>query len=217
MNTMDQNDSSKFTEALTAAPVLGIIRADSVDSGVRSVRELADGGLRVIEISLSSRDALVAFDQARSELSPAVCLGVGTVRKARDATDAIAAGAQFLVSPNYSAAVVAHARDAGLPIACGVITPTEIQVAVDDGVDWLKIFPAGAFGPSYVRALREPFPELRFIPSGGVSIDDLVAYRVAGAAAVALGGALTGFLGRGATTASAARSALDKWRGVSEG
>lgn len=214
---MLKNAISNFNEALTTTPVLGIVRADSVDSGARSVRELADGGLRVIEISLSSQDALVALDQARSELSPEVFLGVGTVRTARDAADAVAAGAQFLVAPNYSAAVVAHARDVGLPIVCGVLTPTEIQVAVDDGVDWLKIFPAGAFGPSYVRALREPFPELRFVPSGGVSIDDLVAYRVAGAAAVALGGALTGFLETGATTASAARSALEAWRRNSEG
>lgn len=214
---MLKNAISNFNEALTTTPVLGIVRADSVDSGARSVRELADGGLRVIEISLSSQDALVALDQARSELSPEVFLGVGTVRTARDAADAVEAGAQFLVAPNYSAAVVAHARDVGLPIVCGVLTPTEIQVAVDDGVDWLKIFPAGAFGPSYVRALREPFPELRFVPSGGVSIDDLVAYRVAGAAAVALGGALTGFLETGATTASAARSALEAWRRTSEG
>lgn len=214
---MVQHAVSKFTEAMNAAPVLGIVRAESVDSAARSVRELAVGGLRVIEISLASREALVAFDRARNHLSPAVCLGVGTVRTAREAADAIAAGAQFLVTPNYSAAVVAHARDAGLPIACGVLTPTEIQVAADDGVEWLKIFPVGAFGPSYIRALRQTFPELKFVPTGGVSIDDLATYRSAGAAAVALSGALTGYSTSGEASASAALSALDAWRCVSEG
>lgn len=214
---MTENAATKLTAALIAAPVLGIARTDAVADGVRVVRDLAKGGLRAIEVSLSSRDALVTFADALAELPPSVRLGVGTVRTARDADHSIAAGAQFLVSPNYSPAVVAQARDAGIPILCGVLTPTEIQTAVDDGVEWLKIFPARAVGPSYIRDLLAPFPGLRFVPTGGISLDDVPAYRRAGAAAVGLAGALSGATGGPDDgVATAARTALTAWEAAGD-
>jgi 2-dehydro-3-deoxyphosphogluconate aldolase/(4S)-4-hydroxy-2-oxoglutarate aldolase len=205
----------EFTDALTAAPVLGIVRAGSVASAVARVRALAQGGLRAIEISLSSQDALTAFGEAHRVLPPSALLGIGTVRTAADADSAIAAGAAFLVTPNHSPAVVARARDAGIPIVCGVLTPTEIQVAVDAGIEWLKIFPAGSFGPAYLRALRAPFPEVRFVPTGGIAIEDVPSYRQAGASAVGLAGALSASSDDGA--ASAARTALQGWGSAHDG
>jgi 2-dehydro-3-deoxyphosphogluconate aldolase/(4S)-4-hydroxy-2-oxoglutarate aldolase len=213
---MTSDPATDLTAALSAAPVLGIVRAGSVADGVRFARGFAEGGLRAIEISLTSKDALVALAEAQSDLPGSARLGIGTVRTAQDAEAAIGAGAHFLVSPNYSAAVVSRARDAGIPIVCGVLTPTEIQMAADDGVQWLKIFPAGSFGPSYIRDLRAPFPELRFVPTGGIGIDDLPAFRAAGAAAIALAGALTGRDDGADGGLAAARTALRAWGAVDD-
>jgi 2-dehydro-3-deoxyphosphogluconate aldolase/(4S)-4-hydroxy-2-oxoglutarate aldolase len=213
---MTPDPATEFSAALSAAPVLGIVRAGSVADGARFARGFAEGGLRAIEISLTSKDALVALAEARGGLPDSTRLGIGTVRTALDAEAAIGTGAQFLVSPSYSAAVVSRAREAGIPIVCGVLTPTEIQVAADDGVQWLKIFPAGSFGPGFIRDLRAPFPDLRFVPTGGIGIEDLPAYRAAGAAAIALAGALTGH-GNGADGGvAAARTALRAWGAVDE-
>jgi 2-dehydro-3-deoxyphosphogluconate aldolase/(4S)-4-hydroxy-2-oxoglutarate aldolase len=213
---MTPDPATEFSAALSAAPVLGIVRAGSVADGARFARGFAEGGLRAIEISLTSKDALVALAEARGGLPDSTRLGIGTVRTAQDAEAAIGTGAQFLVSPSYSAAVVSRAREAGIPIVCGVLTPTEIQVAADDGVQWLKIFPAGSFGPGFIRDLRAPFPDLRFVPTGGIGIEDLPAYRAAGAAAIALAGALTGH-GNGADGGvAAARTALRAWGAVDE-
>jgi 2-dehydro-3-deoxyphosphogluconate aldolase/(4S)-4-hydroxy-2-oxoglutarate aldolase len=213
---MTPDPASEFAAALSAAPVLGIVRAGSVADSIRRAHGFAEGGLRAVEISLTSTDALAALAEVQSDLPDSMRLGIGTVRTAHDAEAAIDAGAHFLVSPNYSAAVVSQARDAGVPIVCGVLTPTEIQVAADEGVEWLKIFPAGSFGPAYIRDLRSPFPELRFVPTGGIGIADLPAYRAAGAAAIALAGALTTG-GDGSDDGSAgARAALAAWGAVDE-
>lgn len=212
---MSETASTELTDALTGAPVLGIVRTDSAGAAVTHVGELARGGLRAIEISLSTPDALAAFTEARRVIAPSVRLGVGTVRTAAEAVAALTAGAQFLVSPNYSAPVVARAREAGIPIVCGVLTPTEIQTAADDGVEWLKVFPAASFGPGYLRNVKAPFADLRFVPTGGIAIDDVGAYRRAGAAAVGLAGALVGDPAQGGAP-SAAAMALAAWEDADE-
>lgn len=214
---MNPSLSDRLADALSAAPILGIVRTDEPDVSELVVEALVGGGIRAVEISLTSDDALGGFARSAARIGDRALVGVGTVRTAQDAHDAIVAGAQFLVSPNLSDAVLAVGRDAGVPIVCGVLTPTEIQRALDGGAEWLKIFPASSFGPEYIRNLAAPFPDAAFVPTGGIGVADVAAYRAAGAAALGLAGSLAG--ARHVqhrdwdAIGSAARAALDAWVG----
>jgi 2-dehydro-3-deoxyphosphogluconate aldolase/(4S)-4-hydroxy-2-oxoglutarate aldolase len=115
---------------------------------------------------------------------------VGTVLQAEDAQSAIAAGAQFVVTPVVRPAVIGVCREQGVPSICGALTPTEVLAAHESGADMIKIFPARAVGPQYVRDLLGPLPGLRFVPTGGIDVSNARAYLDAGAAAVGIGGNL---------------------------
>jgi len=213
---MTSSTASPLGLALSTAPVLGIVRTHSVEAATLIAGALEAGGLGALEVSLTSHDALSAIAVVRDALDPATLVGAGTVRTGQDAERAIEAGARFLVSPNLSAGVVSCARAAGVPLVCGVLTPTEVQLALDDGLEWLKVFPASAFGPRYIRELTAPFPGVAFVPTGGVTIPEIAEYRRSGAAAVGLGGALAGADqvrdGDAPAIAATVRSALDAWK-----
>ncbi len=182
--------SSQLTAAFLAAPILGIVRSEESGASDLIARALVSGGLRAVEISLTSNEALPSFARAVVDFGGHALLGLGTVRTGREADGAIAAGAQFLVTPNLSTDVLDAARQANVPVVCGVLTPTEIQRAIDNGVEWLKIFPAASLGPQYISDLLAPFPEAKLVPTGGLQLTDIDAYRAAGATALGLAGAL---------------------------
>lgn len=133
---------------------------------------LVAGGLPVVEVTLRSAHALPAIERlaARGDL----LVGAGTVLDVAQARDAIAAGAAFVVTPGLDADVVGHVGDAGLPIVPGVLTPTEVQTALRLGLDRLKLFPAAAFQAlPLLSAYADVYPSVRFMPSGGVSPDNV--------------------------------------------
>ena len=149
--------------------------------------------------------------QLRSAWGDRAFIGMGTVTTEQQARDCIAAGAQFLVTPITVPEIAHIATEAGVPILMGAFSPTEVATAWDSGATAVKVFPASQVGPSYLRELRGPFPEIVTMPSGGVTIDDIPAWLSAGASAVSLGGSLIGsaFSGDLAGLAERSRKAVD--------
>ncbi|MFD4113032.1 bifunctional 4-hydroxy-2-oxoglutarate aldolase/2-dehydro-3-deoxy-phosphogluconate aldolase [Streptomyces niveus] len=178
--------------ALRVHRLVAIVRGDDPDAALRTVLALVDEGIALVEVSLSGRDALDVIARARAALGPAAPLGAGTVLTAADAHAVHRAGADFVVTPAVCEGVTA-ARELGLPVLAGVMTPTEIVAALRAGACAVKIFPAAqAGGPAYLRALQGPFPEVPFVPVGGVDAAAARAYLDAGALAVGIGSPLVG-------------------------
>ncbi|WP_329074709.1 bifunctional 4-hydroxy-2-oxoglutarate aldolase/2-dehydro-3-deoxy-phosphogluconate aldolase [Streptomyces niveus] len=178
--------------ALRASRLVAIVRGDDPDAALRTVLALVDEGIALVEVSLSGRDALGVIARARAALGPGAPLGAGTVLTAADAHSVHRAGADFVVTPAVCEGVTA-ARELGLPVLAGVMTPTEIVAALRVGACAVKIFPAAqAGGPAYLRALQGPFPDVPFVPVGGVDAAAARAYLDAGALAVGIGSPLVG-------------------------
>ncbi|HEY4279980.1 MAG TPA: bifunctional 4-hydroxy-2-oxoglutarate aldolase/2-dehydro-3-deoxy-phosphogluconate aldolase [Conexibacter sp.] len=170
--------------------LLAIVRADSATATLAALDGLAQAGVAPVEIALSSDHALDTLAQAVERHGDAMTIGAGTVRSLTSARDALAAGAQFLVSPGFDAAIAAFARERDLLHLPGVFTPTEVDAALAAQAPLLKLFPAGRLGPGYIRDLLGPFPQARFVATGGVGAGNAADFISAGAVAVAPGGAL---------------------------
>ncbi|HEX5428645.1 MAG TPA: bifunctional 4-hydroxy-2-oxoglutarate aldolase/2-dehydro-3-deoxy-phosphogluconate aldolase [Pedococcus sp.] len=180
-----------FLGHLTEARLMAIVRAPDADGAVRAALAICDAGVRLVEISLTTPGALDAIARLRSEAPPEVWVGAGTVLTARDVTDVLAAGAGFVVTPALAESVDA-AVAAGVPVAAGAFTPSEVVAALQRGADVVKVFPASILGPGYLRALRDPFPGVPFMAVGGVGADAARDFLAAGAVAVGVGGPLLG-------------------------
>jgi 2-dehydro-3-deoxyphosphogluconate aldolase/(4S)-4-hydroxy-2-oxoglutarate aldolase len=171
--------------------IIPVIRADSADVALRVVSALVDAGLPVAEITMTVPDALQAMKQVALRFSRRILLGAGTVTDAATVPQAIDAGAEFIVSPALVPEVIVAARAANVTVLPGALTPSEILQAVQWGADLVKVFPAQALGgPSYIRALRGPFPTIPLVPTGGVNLQTIGDFIRAGSAAVGVGGEL---------------------------
>ncbi|MFJ6392480.1 bifunctional 4-hydroxy-2-oxoglutarate aldolase/2-dehydro-3-deoxy-phosphogluconate aldolase [Streptomyces sp. NPDC091972] len=176
--------------ALADRRLVAIVRGGDPDAALRTVLALVQEGIDLVEVSLSGADALGVITRCVGELGPGRPIGAGTVLTADDARAARDAGAAFAVTPGLGAGADT-ARELGLPVLAGVMTPTEINTALAQGADALKLFPAAqAGGPPYLKALRAPFPDAAFVPVGGVDLDAARAYLAAGATAVGVGSPL---------------------------
>ncbi|UJW29303.1 bifunctional 4-hydroxy-2-oxoglutarate aldolase/2-dehydro-3-deoxy-phosphogluconate aldolase [Saccharothrix sp. AJ9571] len=169
--------------------LLAIIRGDDPVADERTALTLIDAGVRMLEISLTSADALRVLEKVATQAAGA-SIGAGTVLTAEDARRAKDAGATYAVTPALGEGVNA-ALELGLPVLAGAMTPTEVQAAHVAGATAVKLFPAEHLGPSYLAALRGPFPDLAFVPVGGVTLEDVPPYLAAGAVAVGVGSPLT--------------------------
>src|SRR5437868_8332332 len=178
--------------ALTATGVVAIVRGTRGDRLADVLDTLAAAGVRCLEITLNTPGARDELRAARYRLTADVELGAGTVRTVAEASAAIAAGASFLVAPNTNPDVAAVAREHGLAYYPGALTPGEVAHAWDLGATAVKIFPASAFGPRYLRDLAEPFRDIPLLPTGGIGPDTAADYIAAGAIAVGAGGSLIG-------------------------
>lgn len=169
---------------------LAIVRGGDPDAALASLRVLAEEGIDLVEVSLTTAGALSVIQRAAAENSGG--LGAGTVLTAADAQAAVEAGATYLVTPGLGAGAREGVR-LGVPVLVGALTPSEVIAAVELGATAVKLFPAAELGgPAYLRALRAPFPEVPFVPVGGVTLDDVPAYLAAGAIAVGVGSPLVG-------------------------
>jgi 2-dehydro-3-deoxyphosphogluconate aldolase / (4S)-4-hydroxy-2-oxoglutarate aldolase len=174
-------------DAIRSDRIVAVVRGESVADPAGLATTLANAGIRAVEFTFTIPSALDAIEAAAS--SNAI-VGAGTVRDERQARAAAAAGAQFLVSPACVPEVAVVAREVGVPVFLGALTPTEIDVAVRAGSSAVKLFPARVGGPRYLSDLRGPFPDVDFVPSGGVTEDNAQEFLDAGAIAVYAGSAL---------------------------
>lgn len=170
---MALNDMNKpqFTalQVMQDAPVIPVIVLNDVAHAVPMARALVAGGIRMLEVTLRTPQALACMEAIAKEVPDAV-VGAGTVRSAADAKAAANAGAKFAVSPGYTSAVGQACRDQGLSLLPGVASGSEIMMAQEDGYTELKFFPAmQAGGPAMLKAWRGPFFDVRFCPTGGVT------------------------------------------------
>jgi len=184
---------SGFVERLTAAGLVVIVRAPEAEDAVRVGRALLATGIQLVEVTLTTRDALTAIETLRQDAPEGALVGAGTVLTTRQAHDAVEAGAQFLVTPALTDAV----EGAEVPVLAGAYTATEAYAAMAAGAAAVKLFPASAGGPAYLKALRDPFPSIPFVPVGGVTLDQVAPYLIAGAVALGVGGPITGDAVRG--------------------
>lgn len=178
---------SPVIETLLNARLIGIIRMPRYEYAAEVAQALAAGGLRLLEFTFSGDGAAQAIASARATLSDEIYVGAGTVLTPTQVKQAAAAGASFIVTPVINLQVIAACQQYRLPMLCGAFTPTEITTALEAGVGLIKLFPARIGGPQYVRDLLAPFPNLRLVPTGGVSPENASSYLGAGAVAVAMG------------------------------
>jgi 2-dehydro-3-deoxyphosphogluconate aldolase/(4S)-4-hydroxy-2-oxoglutarate aldolase len=172
-------------EVITDDRAVTVVRAPSSYDIESLATALAAGGLRAVELTLTTPGILARL--ADANIGDGSVVGVGSVLTAEDAEAAVDAGAQFLVTPAVREAVAEAAAARDVPVIMGALTPTEVITAVDLGAAAIKIFPARATGPDYLRDLHGPFPGLRLIPSGGINTGNAAAYLAAGAIAVTAG------------------------------
>jgi 2-dehydro-3-deoxyphosphogluconate aldolase/(4S)-4-hydroxy-2-oxoglutarate aldolase len=188
---------------LREIPLIAVLRADDAHDYDAVIDVLLDSGVRSIELTLTTPGTLERLSAIVSRATGAQ-LGVGTVTTVDEAHRAIDAGAAYLVTPVATPLVVELAVRSGVPVYPGGLTPSELFSAWDAGATAVKIFPAETVGARYGAHLRGPFPELQFIPSGGIALEDIADWLAAGAAAVSLGGPLVGDALRGGSLADLA-------------
>jgi 2-dehydro-3-deoxyphosphogluconate aldolase/(4S)-4-hydroxy-2-oxoglutarate aldolase len=169
---------------------VAVVRLESAAHLRRVVDALVEGGIRAVEVTMTTQGALEALKEQSAALGDSVVLGAGTVLDGETARMAVAAGARFVVGPTLCPGMirVCHRYDvASIP---GGYTPTEIEAAWEAGADLVKVFPAGSLGPAYLRELHGPLPQIRLMPTGGVTLDNAADFIAAGAVVVGVGGAL---------------------------
>jgi 2-dehydro-3-deoxyphosphogluconate aldolase / (4S)-4-hydroxy-2-oxoglutarate aldolase len=176
---------------LTEHRLLGIVRGPEPDRLFDCLRVLADNGLSLVEVSLTSTDAVAVLRRAVEQLGDRLVLGAGTALTAAQVEHARAAGASYVVTPADCPGAGAG-LDQGIPVLLGALTPSEVWAAHERGAAAVKLFPASLGGPGYLRALRDPFPDVPLIPVGGVGATDAADYLAAGAVAVGVGSPLLG-------------------------
>mgnify|MGYP003635332828 FL=1 len=162
-----------INKTLAANPVVPLVQADDPAVAVQTSKALAAGGLSIVEVVFRTDNALACLQAVADEL-PEVVAGAGTVLSRSQAEAAIKSGAKFIVSPGFDDGVVGVAKDAGVPVYPGIVTPSELQRAFNSGLDTVKFFPASiAGGVPAIKALSSVFRTMRFMPTGGVSPDNL--------------------------------------------
>ncbi|MBT2519502.1 bifunctional 4-hydroxy-2-oxoglutarate aldolase/2-dehydro-3-deoxy-phosphogluconate aldolase [Arthrobacter sp. ISL-28] len=176
--------------------LVAIVRGTDGPAAGQAALAAMEEGFRFVEIALTTPGALGAIRDVRAA-APAGCfVGAGTVLTARDVDDVAEAGAQFTVTPALTESIVESARR-GIPVLAGALTPSEALEAMNCGATAVKLFPASIGGPRYLKALRDPFPDIPFIAVGGVGLEEAASYWEAGAIGVGLGGPLFGDAGSG--------------------
>jgi 2-dehydro-3-deoxyphosphogluconate aldolase/(4S)-4-hydroxy-2-oxoglutarate aldolase len=171
--------------------IVPVVRAPSAKKALAAAEAVAAGGITIVELTMTVPGALDAIAELVKRAGKDIVIGAGTVLDAQTAQKCFDVGAQFLVSPGFDLETVKAARVAGKLIMAGALTPTEVIMAWKAGADFVKVFPASAVGgPSYLKALRGPLPQVPLVPTGGVNLNTAADFLRAGAAALGIGGEL---------------------------
>jgi len=181
-----------FATLLHGKPLMAILRNVPIDRAVALAETVWDSGLGAVEVPIQTPEAVECLRAVASAAAArGAVVGAGTVVTVEQVHAAKAAGAVFTVAPGLDLDVVAASVSAGLPHLPGVATPSEVHHAVKAGCGWLKAFPAGSLGPGWLREVRGPFPDVRFVATGGIGAHNARDFLNAGAEALGVGGAVT--------------------------
>jgi 2-dehydro-3-deoxyphosphogluconate aldolase/(4S)-4-hydroxy-2-oxoglutarate aldolase len=180
-------DKTKVLDRVKESGLLAVIRGPSMELTVKTVDALIRGGVLGIEITFSTPDALKVVEQLRNKYQEKILLGVGTLTKIEQVSASKSAGAEFLVSPMLDEKLAKEMVGSGLVCMIGALTPSEVFHAYTLGSDVIKIFPGRLGGPAYIKDLRGPFPEIPFMPTGGVDTNNVREWFEAGVIAVGAG------------------------------
>jgi 2-dehydro-3-deoxyphosphogluconate aldolase/(4S)-4-hydroxy-2-oxoglutarate aldolase len=168
--------------------VIPVVRATSADEAMRAIDAIREGGISILEITMTVPGAVALIEEVSVRYGKDALVGAGTVLDDKTATACIAAGARFVVSPALNVDTIACCRRHEIAVMPGALTPTEVVQAWNAGADFVKVFPAGAVGgPSYLKALKAPLPQIELVPTGGVSLKTAADFIKAGAAALGVG------------------------------
>lgn len=170
--------------------LVAILRAESGELLIDVCKALIAGGMTCIEITMTVPGALQILEQAKRELGDQMLLGAGSVLDPETARLVILAGADYIVCPHTDPAIIQTAKRYGKPIAPGAFTPTEIVNAWQAGADIVKVFPSDPIGPAYLKAIKGPLPQIRLMPTGGVTLETMADFFAAGACGVGIGSSL---------------------------
>jgi 2-dehydro-3-deoxyphosphogluconate aldolase/(4S)-4-hydroxy-2-oxoglutarate aldolase len=174
-------------DALLSSGVVAVIRMKDPERLSKVVMAIREGGVKCIEITMTVPGAVDVIAALVKTAPPDVLVGAGTVTDRGTANDVVSAGARFVVSPVFRPDVVAVTKAAGAVAIPGCFTPTEILTAWEAGADIVKVFPATSLGPKYFKDIAGPFPDIRLMPTGGVTVDNVGEWVKAGAVAVGIG------------------------------
>lgn len=183
-------NKTEILDQIKALGVLAVIRGPSEDLTVRIVEALVAGGIRGMEVTYSTPNAENVVRRLDAKYGSEIVLGMGTLTEVSQVRTAAEAGARYLVSPVCEPELVKAMVASGLLCMAGALTPTEVLQTYRMGVDVVKLFPGSLAGPSYVKALHGPFPQIPLMPTGGVSASNVDAWFAAGVIAVGAGGEL---------------------------
>jgi 2-dehydro-3-deoxyphosphogluconate aldolase / (4S)-4-hydroxy-2-oxoglutarate aldolase len=170
--------------------IVAVVRSPDSQQLVEVCRALADGGVTVVEITMTVPDALDVVRQVRKALGDRVLLGAGTILDSETGRAAILAGAEYLVAPTLDLDVIRLCQRYSKLVMPGCFTPTEILAAWQAGADVVKVFPADVLGPAFFKAVRAPLPQVRLMPTGGVDLTTAAEFLKAGACCLGVGGQL---------------------------
>ncbi|TFC17465.1 bifunctional 4-hydroxy-2-oxoglutarate aldolase/2-dehydro-3-deoxy-phosphogluconate aldolase [Cryobacterium algoritolerans] len=184
-------DNAQFTEIFNAAPLMAILRGMGVERSLTVATMAWDLGIDVVELPIQTPEdieSLRVVAMAARERGKVV--GAGTVVSVEHVRQAAEAGAEFTVCPGFDLEVVRASSDFGMPVMPGVATASEVQLALKEGLTWLKVFPASVLGTAWIKAMQGPFPQARFVTTGGMNAANAGEFLRAGARVVAIGSAL---------------------------
>jgi 2-dehydro-3-deoxyphosphogluconate aldolase/(4S)-4-hydroxy-2-oxoglutarate aldolase len=184
-------DKQRVRERIIEIGIVPVVRASSPAEACLAADAVRQGGIPIVEITMTVPGALDVIRELVKNCGSDVLVGAGTVLNAESARRCIDAGAQFLVSPGLNLETVAFSAREGKLIMAGALTPTEVMAAWDAGADIIKVFPCGQVGGAkYIKALKGPFPQIPFIPTGGVNLNTAAEFLEAGCVALGIGGEL---------------------------
>jgi 2-dehydro-3-deoxyphosphogluconate aldolase/(4S)-4-hydroxy-2-oxoglutarate aldolase len=182
---MNKAEIIKHIEDLGLVPV---VRASSADEAMQAIDAIKAGGVDVLEITMTVPGAVKVIEKVADKYGSDVLVGAGTVLDPETARACLLAGAQFIVSPALNLDTISICQRYSAPVMPGVLTPTEVITAWSAGADLVKVFPCGSVGgASYVKNLKGPFPQIKIIPTGGVSLTTAADFIKAGASALGVG------------------------------
>lgn len=177
-------------QRIESSGIVAIIRANSSNELIKTAEAIKNGGVDVIEITMTTPGALSVITEVSNHLGDEVLIGVGSVLDAETARVAMLAGAEFVVCPVTKSDVIDTCNRYGKVVIPGAFTPTEILYAWETGADYVKVFPSSGVGPSYIKDIKAPLPQIPLIPTGGINIENAPDFIKAGSAALGVGSAL---------------------------